>query len=207
MVIQKFVNNKDFSCNLYILSGEKGNILIDPGYFDESIFHYIKSLGGISSILITHGHFDHIMGLNALCNEFKQAKIYIFEKEEKVLFKPSYNCSSLIGKPYVPTCSIEYLCEGKVKIDGYEIEVIHTPGHTCGSCMYYFVNENILFTGDTIIGQGIGRSDLPTGNEQELLLSLNKIKMKNFSDDTKCYFGHEKPLKYKLLKETNYYLK
>ncbi|MGN1295931.1 MAG: MBL fold metallo-hydrolase [Bacilli bacterium] len=207
MIIQKFVNSKSFSCNLYILSSEKGNLLIDPGYYDESIRNYIQKIGGISSILITHGHFDHIMGLNAIYQDFQDVKVYIFDLEETVLLKPSMNCSSYIGQPYIPTCPLELLQEGKFKIDGYEIEVIHTPGHTKGSCMFYFKDENVLFTGDTIIGQGIGRTDLPTGSESKLFASLYKIKNFNFNDSLRCYFGHEKPLNYGQLKEINYHLK
>ena len=185
MIVQKFVNAKAFSCNLYILSGEKGNILIDPGYYDESIHNYIVKIGGISSILITHGHFDHIMGINDLIKDFPSCKVYIFALEERLFFKPSLNCSSFISNPYIPSC----------------------PGHTKGSCMYYFKEENILFTGDTLIGESIGRSDLPTGNENELYLSLIKIKSYPFNDNTRCYFGHEKALSYKQLKEMNPYLK
>lgn len=207
MIVQKFVNAKAFSCNLYILSGEKGNILIDPGYYDESIHNYIVKIGGISSILITHGHFDHIMGINDLIKDFPSCKVYIFALEEKLFFKPSLNCSSFISNPYIPSCTIEPLQEEKYHIEGYQIEVIYTPGHTKGSCMYYFKEENILFTGDTLIGESIGRSDLPTGNENELYLSLIKIKSYPFNDNTRCYFGHENALSYKKLKEMNQYLK
>ena len=117
MIVQKFVNTKAFSCNLYILSGEKGNILIDPGYYDESIHNYIVKIGGISSILITHGHFDHIMGINDLIKDFPSCKVYIFALEEKLFFKPSLNCSSFISNPYIPSCPIEPLQEGKYQIN------------------------------------------------------------------------------------------
>ena len=102
---------------------------------------------------------------------------------------------------------INYLDEGEININNYIINVIHTPGHTIGGCLYLFKDEKVIFMGDTIICESIGRYDLPTSNEYELIYSLKKIKKLNLSDDITCYFGHGYSLTYKNLLAKNYYLK
>jgi len=208
-MIKQFNNTKEFSCTLYVLSSEKGNLLIDPGYYDREIKDYLQSIGGIDSIFITHGHLDHIMGLDSMKRDYPNAKVYINKLEKDFLYNPGLNCSAFNGFRLIcNTEDIDTFNEGKIKTVDYDIEIIHTPGHTIGSSIFYLEKENLLFTGDFILEEDIGRIDLPTGSEADMFSSVEKFKKLRFPDDMKVYFGHgEGYFTYKELMERNKYLR
>lgn len=196
MEIKTFVNKHDFSCNVYVCSTEKNNFIIDLGYFDDDIKAYVKSLPKIDFVLQTHGHFDHIMGLNDFCKDFPGVPVYIHASEIEVAKSSVKNGSSLMSYAFVPEVDFCALKEGDNFINDEKIFVLHTPGHTQGSCIFYFANDNCVFFGDTIIEFGVGRTDLPTGNEAELVSSLEKIKEMKLPEKTMCYFGHGNSFSY-----------
>ena len=99
------------------------------------------------------------------------------------------NVSEDVGRPYTVTVDW-YLKDGeKVSIEGMEFRVIGTPGHTKGSCCYYFEKDGILISGDTLFEGSVGRDDLPTGNGKTLLQSL-KNKLMILPEETKVFPGH-----------------
>lgn len=206
MIVKRFENRRSFSCNLYVVSIDKTNFIVDPGYFDEEIEKYISSIGGISFVLITHGHFDHIGGIDLIKEKYPNVNFYANEKESKVIYSEKYNCSKDMHIPYIPSIYIDYFLEGINEIEGIKFEVISTPGHTIGSVIFYFDKEKVLFTGDTIIGPSIGRSDLPTGKDVDLYNSLSKIKERKFDDQVMVYSGHDNSYNYGTLKRYNPYL-
>ncbi len=204
--VQTFLNQRAFSCNVYICSDEKGSFIIDMGYFDSEIEAYLKTLPPLQFVLQTHCHFDHIMGLNALVEKYPEVEIYCHKSEIDLALDYNKNGSLMTGCAFLPEVNFKPLEEGTVEICGRQFKVIYTPGHTAGSCMYYFEKDKLVFTGDTLIESSIGRTDLPTGSETELLKSLKKIREIDFSDDTEFYFGHGVPFSYSQLLQYNQFL-
>ena len=144
--------------NTYILTKDK-TIIIDPGDDADKIINYLESNNlELDSILITHHHFDHIGALNDLLN-YKKVLVYDNTNLEEKLYN----------------------------IAGFNIEVIYTPGHTNDSITYYFKDENIMFTGDFIFKETIGRTDLG-GNNIDMKNSINKII--KYDKNIKIYPGH-----------------
>lgn len=127
-------------------------------------------------ILITHNHFDHVGALSKL--------------------KEKYN---------IPVYNYENLKEGKFSTGIFNIDVIYTPGHTSDSVTYYFKEDEIMFTGDFLFKGTIGRTDLSTGNFEEMQKSIRKILV--YSDIIKVYPGHGDDTTLGLEKIYNEYLK
>lgn len=204
--VKNFVNQKAFSCNVYVCSDQEGTFIVDLGYFDSEIEAYLKTVAPLQFVLQTHCHFDHIMGLNAFAEKNPQVEIYCHKNEVDLAYDFRKNASLMSGIAYKPEVNFKILEEGQIIIGGRDIKVFYTPGHTAGSCIYYFEKEKIVFTGDTIIETSIGRTDLPTGSEAELFKSLEKLKAIDFPEDTDFYFGHGAPLKYNQLLKYNPFL-
>ena len=145
-------------CNCYILYMDNNALIIDPGSDTDKI---IKVIGNriISGIVITHHHDDHDGGVNSLLNKYN-TKVY-----------DRYN-----------------LNEGNHTIAKFKFEVIYTPGHKEDSICLYFKEQKIMFVGDFIFKNSIGRCDLPGGNIDDMLKSLKKIK--KYDKDIILYPGH-----------------
>lgn len=144
--------------NCYILVKDGNCIVIDPGDQFYSIEHQIGD-NKLVAILITHRHPDHIGALDK------------FEKEYHV---PVYDRSNLEEKKY--------------EMFGFNFEVIYTPGHTSDSISFYFYEYNFMFPGDFIFKGTIGRTDMPTGSNEEMMNSIRKIS--EYSDRIRIYPGH-----------------
>ncbi len=191
MIIEKIIVGDVFT-NCYIVGCEEEKIcgIIDPGDNGEKIKEKIEELG-LNPVMIinTHGHFDHI-GANHLFN----LSVYIHKDDFEFLKDPEKNLSSFFSVPYVSKNDNIITVEEKdvIKIGKLYFEVIHTPGHTPGSICLKI--ENILFTGDTIFADGIGRTDFPEGDEERLIKSI-KEKILPLPDDFIIYPGHGKSAK------------
>ena len=142
----------------------------------------------VAGICLTHGHFDHIMGANELRGA-ASVKVYAYEEEKDVCENTHNNCTDQIGRLYTVKCNRYLKDNEEVDIDGIKFKVIATPGHTKGSCCFYFEDAGILISGDTLFCGSIGRSDLPTGSEATLIRSLNE-RLMCLPDDVKVYPGH-----------------
>ena len=180
------------STNCYIVSNEetKETFIIDPGEEAERIEQKLQEEQlNLKAILLTHGHFDHMMAVNELL-EKHQVEVYIGENEEELLGDPYQNCSgSMMNRPYITKANKTLKDNDVLELAGMTIKVLYTPGHTSGGVCYYLEAENVLFSGDTVFCQSVGRSDLPTGNGRVLQESIRK-KIVPLPEDMQIFPGH-----------------
>lgn len=190
--------------NAYIYYDENTleGVVIDPGDEGDEILGEIKALGLIiRAVLLTHGHFDHIGAVNDIKDELN-IPVYAHREEEKVLNDP------LVGskKGGKSISADEYFDDGDMfKFSGCALRVIHTPGHTCGSCCYYDEAGGVLFSGDTLFLRSIGRYDLGTGDYYEICDSITG-KLFTLPDETVVYPGHDRKTSIGYEKENNPFL-
>ncbi len=178
------------NCYLIINKETKEALLIDPADNALRISNVIEENGcTLKAILLTHGHFDHIMALNELKKRYN-VPVYAHDEEEDVLKQSSLNMSGMIGQIYTTQADI-YVKDGEhLKLAGLDIIVLHTPGHTKGGVCYYFPEEKVLMSGDTLFHCSIGRTDFPTGSMSQLVRSV-KEQLFVLPDDVQVYPGHD----------------
>ncbi|EAE8346442.1 MBL fold metallo-hydrolase [Listeria monocytogenes] len=196
-------DSASWEASFQVISSVKGNILIDPGKYDEKLSNYIKSIGGVDAILITHGHWDKLRGLDDAIKANPDAKVYVHELDYPYFKDTKRNCSAEQGVEGTTNAKATTLIEGNYEISGYQIKVIHTPGHTEGSVLYQFPEENILIGGDTIMADKVAGSQHPGGNEAERKASITKFKKLSFPKDMRIYSGHGASTTYSELLQTN----
>jgi glyoxylase-like metal-dependent hydrolase (beta-lactamase superfamily II) len=174
---------------LLINEESKQIVVVDPATCPDYLISHVKSNGYIpKGILITHGHFDHIMGIDAWVSAF-DIPVYLHEDEKQIIENPAMNLSASFGPSYSYQ-NVTCLKDGEhIQIAGFSFEAIHTPGHTCGGCCYYCEGEEVLISGDTLFCQSVGRSDFPTGSMSTLVHSIRE-KLFCLPDDTMVYPGH-----------------
>ncbi len=174
----------------YLLYDEntKKAICVDPGNNDTLIADFVKEKQlDLVYILLTHGHFDHIMGVKFL-KEFG-AKVVAHNDEDEILKNTQINGGAMYNMDVTVDADI-FVTDGKVLKDaGFDIKVLHTPGHTKGGVCFLIESEDIVFTGDTLFRETIGRSDLYTGDFDTLISSINE-KLFTLNDDMICFPGH-----------------
>lgn len=180
------------STNCYIISNSttKDAVIIDPADEANRIKEAVKNEKvNVKAILLTHGHFDHILAAKEIANYYN-VKIYASEHEKELLADSYKNCSSNIGIMLTPIVPDVLLKDQEIiTLADMKIQIIHTPGHTKGSLCYYFVDDKILISGDTLFKDSVGRTDLPTGNSSMLLKSISE-KLMLLEDDVSVLPGH-----------------
>lgn len=177
--------------NCYLIKDEKTNkiAIIDPGGISKDLDDYIKKIGKANFfyILLTHGHFDHIRKAQRY-KELTASKIVISKKESEFTSNPELNLSYKFGQQEIKPFSADiFVKDGDIiNLGNLKIKVFETPGHTVGS-VCYLVND-CIFSGDTLMKDSIGRTDLATGTYEDMLKSI--IKLNSIKDDYKIYPGH-----------------
>ncbi len=187
MILEKVITG-EFQSNCYILGTEKKNaIVIDPGAEYSKIKTRINRYKLRPIFIInTHAHIDHI----GCDNEFG-LPVYIHKKDKDFLFSPELNLSNFFSLPFILNCEVKTLEDKeRLSLDEVNLEVIHTPGHTPGSICLYLEEEEILFTGDTLFKDGVGRTDFPLADQKQLLNSIREKLLSRFSDRVKILSGH-----------------
>lgn len=193
--------------NCYIVSApnSKEVVVIDPADNVNKIDQYLNENDLVCKmILLTHGHFDHITAANDL-KLLTKAPICAHEDEADFLKDSNLNLSAHMGEEVMVEADI-LLKDGKeFQAGGLHWKVIYTPGHTKGGACYFLKEEKIIFSGDTLLYESIGRSDFPTGNHQRLIESIQS-KLMTLSDDIEIYPGHGRPTTIDHEKSFNSYL-
>ena len=166
------------NCNAYFIDGPK-RVLIDPGH--RALFEHVQrglkelnlSIDDIDVIICTHAHPDHLEAVPLF-------------KDTPTLFamhETEWQWASTIGKQMSASFGIDindlrpdfFLTEGKLSLNGLDLDIIHTPGHSPGSVSLYWPQEKALFTGDLIFKEGVGRTDLPGGDGSQLKESIKGL--------------------------------
>ncbi len=177
----------NFGANCYLVKTNSVAIVVDPFCADQSVLNFLKENANKERlILLTHFHFDHILGANELRKQ-TGAKIVIGEKDAVGLSNPHLSLSAMVGLTQEPFKADITLADNQtISINETVITAINTPGHTEGSVCYLL--ENVMFSGDTLFKNSIGRTDFPTGNIVQMKASLNRLKC--LEKDLIVYSGH-----------------
>ena len=202
----------DIITNSYIVSDENRTegAIIDPGGEADKIIEMINTLDlKIKYIILTHCHIDHIGALKELKEQTK-ATILMSRRGAEEINNPYMNLSTYFDKELMYIDVDARIDEGDlIHIGDLEFKVIDTPGHTRDSICLYCEKEKLLFSGDTMFAGTWGRTDLPSGNMEEIMNSINE-KILILPDETMVYPGHDRPTTvgdekviYKELKETD----
>ena len=176
--------------NCYIVINEETHhgVIVDPGGDAGRIMDAVNKEGvTVDAIFLTHGHGDHIMALGEV-KERTGAPVYISKEDETMLSDPNRSLAAFIGGRYVPACADKYFADGdEVEAAGMKFKVLATPGHTPGGvCL---MTGDVVFCGDTVFAESIGRTDFPGGSYKQLLASI-KSKILPLADDVKLLPGH-----------------
>ena len=187
------------NCYFLYREGSSDAVVVDPGDQGQGIYNALRKNGfRVKGILLTHGHFDHIWGLDSLrdaanaaaeADGLEPVRVYACEGERELLRDPKLNVSAQAGRS-CSTYADEYVKDGQeLSLAGIALRVIATPGHTAGGCCYYAKEAGILVAGDTLFQESVGRTDFPTGDMGTLVRSI-RDKLFVLPDETKVYPGH-----------------
>jgi glyoxylase-like metal-dependent hydrolase (beta-lactamase superfamily II) len=177
--------------NCYFLIQDKKCLIIDPADDAPFILEELQRRNlKLAGMLATHGHFDHIMAAGEIQLSYN-VPLYISKKDKFLLDRLINTAKHFLGNKItvIQPKNIENLSiENSLKIENFKLKIISASGHTPGSICYYFKKENIIFTGDTLFKQGIGRYDHSYSSKKDLFNSLKKLL--KLSSETVVYPGH-----------------
>ena len=179
------------SVNTYLVVDEetKKGFIVDPGGEDKKLFQFVKENGiTVEYIVLTHGHGDHICGIEAYQNAWPEALVVAHEEESALLNDSNRNYSSMTcGFPLSITPDHSVKDDEELDVGGLVLKFLFTPGHTPGGMSIHV--GNCVFSGDTLFAGSVGRTDFPGSSFQKLKRSIEE-KLYSLPDDTKVYPGH-----------------
>lgn len=184
----------EYQTNCYVLRNDdsvKDCLIIDPGLEAGELVEFLdeQKLNPVA-VVLTHGHIDHIAGVAALRSRFPEVKIHIHNFDAEMLTEPSINLSAMSGMAFVTEPEDVSLKErDEIDLAGVKLLVLHTPGHTPGGISLYSKEAGVVFVGDTLFADSIGRTDFPGGSMSQLLNSVRE-KLFTLPEETQVYPGH-----------------
>ncbi|MBP9989005.1 MAG: MBL fold metallo-hydrolase [Ruminococcus sp.] len=194
--------------NTYILTDDiTGAVaVIDCGRCSPALLEKLNNCD-VQYILLTHGHFDHILGVYDLKKNFPNAKIVISQQDSLCLTSELESLAIDVAPGYqkyvVPDIIVN---EGdKIEMGSLEFTVMHTPGHTKGSVCYLLEQENCIFTGDTLFCLTTGRTDLKGGNDDDMEKSIRRIY--DMDKDYAIFPGHNRDTTLEYEKRRNRFMR
>ncbi|MCI9559837.1 MBL fold metallo-hydrolase [Candidatus Ventrimonas sp. KK005] len=182
----------DVSTNCYLIYNQKSReaVVVDPADNGAFVLNKCRELQVKPvAVILTHGHFDHILAVEDICRAFS-CQVYAGREEDRLLQDSSMNLSTIMGTERTIVCADVLVKEkDELSLAGFKWNVLETPGHTAGSVCYYIPSEQILFSGDTLFAGSLGRTDLPTGDQKEIVSSIRE-KLLPLPEETKVFPGH-----------------
>jgi hydroxyacylglutathione hydrolase len=184
----------EFETNCYIVRRDEKAadcLIIDTGLDAGPLLSFLdKQKMTPKALIITHGHIDHIAGVEILRTKFPSLPVYIHKLDAELLTDSVGNLSFMAGVSFDAGQADHTVDEPDV-IDqaGIKLRVIHTPGHTAGGICLYSQPDGVVFVGDTLFADSVGRTDFPGGNMRQLIECI-KEKLLTLPDDTVVYPGH-----------------
>ncbi len=187
MNVELFINQRTQG-NSYVVDNGKDCYVVDPGGYDmSSVIRHINEKGlNLLGILLTHGHYDHIIGIPEII-DYKDVPVYISEKDHDFLYDSTLSLSIWLDLDFKLSRNVKVI-KLKENDEIFGFKVIETPGHTHGGVCFYSEKEAILLSGDTIFKMNYGRTDLPTGSMTDLKNSIKKLL--KLPADVVVYPGH-----------------
>lgn len=170
--------------NCYVVRDGGHALIIDPGGSFPEVRTFVDG-DQVDAVLLTHAHFDHIGGLDELLKIYP-VPVYVYPSEVNALADPQANVSESFYAHIVSYAKAEPITEGHHQIGHFDVDVIHTPGHSEGSVVYLI--GDAMFSGDTLFQGSVGRVDLPGGSYREMEASL--LKLKALKKNYHVYPGH-----------------
>ncbi len=182
----------DVSTNCYLIYNQKSReaVVVDPADNGAFVLNKCRELQVKPvAVILTHGHFDHILAVEDICRAFS-CQVYAGREEDRLLQDSSMNLSTIMGTERTIVCADVLVKEkDELSLAGFKWNVLETPGHTAGSVCYYIPSEQILLSGDTLFAGSLGRTDLPTGDQKEIVSSIRE-KLLPLPEETKVFPGH-----------------
>lgn len=196
----------DLGANCYVIYNQdtKEALCVDPGGEAPKIYEALQTKGlHLAGILLTHSHYDHIYGVDELKHlAGAELPVYIGADEQELLANADLNLSSMFGKRFILDADVLLKDMETLELLGTKFQALHTPGHTQGGVTYYFPDNDMIFSGDTLFEGSIGRSDFPTGDFNILSESIRK-KLYTLPLNTIVYPGHGESTTIRQEKDSN----
>lgn len=184
-VISEKFGSMDNNCSLIIDEKTNQSALVDCNEFSQKMIDMIGDTD-LKYILLTHGHFDHIIGVKSVKEKYG-AQVVISKEDEPMLNSSKLSLAVFCNAPQNNVDADIIVKDGdEITLGEIKIKVMATPGHTSGSVCY--IAENCIFSGDTLFYCSCGRTDFPSGSHEQMMTSLQKLKA--LDGDYKVYTGH-----------------
>lgn len=201
-VISEKFGSMDNNCCLIIDEKTNQSALVDCNEFSQKMIDMIGDTD-LKYILLTHGHFDHIIGVKSVKEKYG-AQVVISKEDEPMLNSSKLSLAVFCNAPQNNVDADIIVKDGdEITLGETKIKVMATPGHTSGSVCY--IAENCIFSGDTLFYCSCGRTDFPSGSPEQMMLSLQKLK--TLDGDYKVYTGHNNLTTLDFERKNNPYMK